>query len=194
MKNYGFSSELRAAGEGEELTLEGRAIVFDTPTVLYEFDGVKYKEIISRSALDRTDLSDVVLRYNHQGSFIILARTRNGSLTLEKRQDGLYAKAKLQSEIQDHRDAHSAVKSGLVDKMSFGFTVAEGGSEYDSRTHTRTVTAIRKLFELSIVDQPAYQETYVEARSKLHQAAGVEELRAALIIKANLLKRRLNYE
>lgn len=189
MKLYGFSSELRASGEETTMLLEGRAIVFNQPTVLYEFDGIQYKEIIASTALDRADMSDVVLRYNHNGEYIVLARTRNKSLTLEKRPDGLYMQATLQADIQSHKDVYSAVKSGLVDKMSFGFAVDDGGDSYDQATHTRTITAIRKLFELSIVDQPAYEQTYVEARGRLEQLADVEEYRAALIIRANLLRR-----
>jgi len=189
MKLYGFSSELRAVGEDTAMLLEGRAIVFEQPTVLYEFDGIEYKEIIASTALDRADMNDVVLRYNHNGEYIVLARTRNKSLTLEKRPDGLYMKANLQSDIQSHKDLYSAVRSGLIDKMSFGFAVADGGDSYDQAIHTRTIISIRKLFEVSIVDQPAYEQTYVEARSRLEQFADVEEYRKALIIRVNLIRR-----
>lgn len=189
MKLYGFSSELRAAGEETTMLLEGRAIVFNQATVLYEFDGIQYKEIIASTALDRADMSDVVLRYNHNGEYIVLARTRNKSLTLEKRTDGLYMRATLQPDIQSHKDVYNAVKSGLVDKMSFAFAVEDNGDSYDQATHTRTITEIRKLFEVSIVDQPAYEQTYVEARGRLEQLANVEEYRKALIIKLNLLRR-----
>ncbi|AGK99652.1 HK97 family phage prohead protease [Desulfoscipio gibsoniae] len=189
MKLYGFSNELRAAGEENNMLLEGRAIVFDQPTVLYEFDGIEYKEIIASTALDKADMSDVVLRYNHNGEYIVLARTRNKSLTLEKRPDGLYMRATLQSDITSHRDLYNAVKSGLIDKMSFGFAVADDGDSYDSATHTRTIMNIRKLFETSLVDQPAYDQTYVEARSRLEQLADVEEYRKALLIRAKLIRR-----
>ena len=83
-KSYGFSNEIRAVGEENKMVLEGRAIVFNQPIVLYEFDGIKYKEIIAETALDKVDLSDIVLRYNHNGEYIVLARTRNRSLALEK--------------------------------------------------------------------------------------------------------------
>lgn len=120
----------------------------------------------------------------------MLARTRNRSLTLEKRSDGLYMAANLQHDIPEHRSLHAAVRSGLVDKMSFGFAVADGGSTYDSSTHTRTVTAIRKLYEVSIVDQPSYEQTYVEARSRLEPHIDEDQYREALKIRANLLRKR----
>ncbi len=191
MKSHGFSEELRATGQEGSMTLEGRAIVFNQPAVLYELGGIKYREIIAPTALDGADLGDVVLRYNHNDEFTVLARTRNRSLTLEKRRDGLYMRATLQPDIQAHRDLYAAVKSGLVDKMSFGFAVADGGDSYDQATHTRTVFAIRKLFDVSIVDQPAYEATFVEARSRLQQVAEIEEYRAALVVRLNLIRRRL---
>src|SRR5690606_10060521 len=100
-KIFSFSPapELRALDDDSSMALEGRAVVFEQPTVLYEIDGIQYKEIIDSRALDQTDLSDVVLRYNHAEGFTVLARTRNRSLELEKRPDGLYFRAELQPEI-----------------------------------------------------------------------------------------------
>ena len=192
-KIFSFSPapELRALGGNNGMTLEGRAIVFEQPTVLYEIDGIQYKEVIDARALDRTDLSDVVLRYNHAEGFTVLARTRNRSLELEKRPDGLYFWAELQPEIQAHRDLFAAVKAGLIDKMSFGFRVADGGDEYDSATHTRRIKDIARIYDLSLVDFPAYAETFVEARSRLEQFAGEDEKRKLLQVRTKILKARL---
>jgi len=192
-KIFGFSPalELRALDDNDKMTLEGRAIVFEQPTVLWEYDGIQYKEIIDARALDRTDLSDVVLRYNHAEGFTVLARTRNRSLELVKRPDGLYFRAELQPEIQAHRDLFAAVKAGLIDKMSFGFRVADNGDEYDSATHTRRIMQIARIYDLSLVDFPAYEQTFVEARSRLEQFAGEDEKRKLLEVKLNILKARL---
>ena len=192
-KIFGFSPayELRAAGDDNNLALEGRAIVFEQPTVLWEYDGIQYKEVIDSHALDRTDFSDVVLRYNHAEGFTVLARTRNRSLELVKRPDGLYFRAELQPEIQAHRDLFAAVKAGLIDKMSFGFRVADNGDEYDSATHTRRIMQIARIYDLSLVDFPAYEQTFVEARSRLEQFAGEDEKRKLLEVKLNILKARL---
>ena len=192
-KIFGFSPayELRAASDGDKLALEGRAIVFEQPTVLYEIDGIQYKEVIDSHALDRTDLSDVVMRYNHAEGFTVLARTRNRSLELDKRPDGLYFRAELQPEIQAHRDLFAAVKAGLIDKMSFGFRVADGGDEYDSATHTRRIKSIKRIYDLSLVDFPAYEETFVEARSRLEQFASEDEKRKLLQVRTKILKARL---
>ena len=193
-KIFGFSPvEIRTSNDNSKMTLEGRAIVFNQPTVLYEYDGIEYKEIIEPSALDQTDLSDVVLRYNHSEGFTVLARTRNGSLRLTKRTDGLYMIAELQENITAHRDLYEAVKAGLIDKMSFGFIVAQDGDDYDSATHTRRINNIKRLWDLSLVDQPAYDQTFVEARSRLEVLAGddIDRQRELLEAQINILKVRL---
>jgi len=195
MKRYGFSTEIRATSD-TGMVLAGRAIVYDKPTVLYRAGGVDYKEQIDSHALESADLSDVVLRYNHSNGFTVFARTRNRSLQLEQRPDGLYMTANLQSDIQQHRDIHSLVKSGLVDKMSFAFAAADNGDEYDRGTHTRTVTNIRKLFDLSVVDQPAYDQTFVEARNQteqyIDQVVNLEDYRESTRIKIYLLRRTIS--
>ncbi len=188
--------ELRTA-EGNDrggLLLEGRAIVYETPTVIFSYEGMDYKEIIDSRALDKTDLSDCVLRYNHADTFTILARTRNGSLELIKRNDGLHMRATLQSDIQVHNDLYAAVKSGLVDRMSFGFVVADNGDEYDEFSRTRRIKDIRRIYDLSICDFPAYESTYVEARSRLEGYANTDKERHErdlLQTRLKLLKARI---
>src|SRR5690606_39960940 len=61
-------AEIRAidpAGDAQEMIVEGRAIVYESPTVLFEIDGVQYKEVIARGALEGADLKDVPFKYNH---------------------------------------------------------------------------------------------------------------------------------
>lgn len=141
-----------------KMEVKGYAVVFNSPET-YE-----YTEVISDKALDETDMSDVVLRYNHNDSFMVLARTRNKSLQLEKDEKGLMIDAILQDDITDHRNIYNAIKSGLIDKQSFAFTVDE--DEYDYDTDTRTITKIGKLFDVSVVDQPFYNGTDVSVARK----------------------------
>ena len=68
------------AEEKDEYRVRGTAVVFDTPTVLFEYDGVKYSEVIDRNAFDECDMSDVIFNYNHGGK--VVARLRNKTLTL----------------------------------------------------------------------------------------------------------------
>lgn len=144
--------------ENEKMEIKGYAVVFNSP------ETYGYTEIISEKALDDTDMSDVVLRYNHDESFMVLARTRNNSLKLEKDEKGLFMDAVLQDDITEHKNIFNAIKSGLIDKQSFAFTVEE--DEYDYETDTRTITKIGKLFDVSVVDQPFYNATDVSVASK----------------------------
>lgn len=147
--------QFRAVEDNDKMEIKGYAVVFNSP------ETYGYTEVIDSHALDETDMSDVVLRYNHNDSFMVLARTRNHSLNLEKDDKGLMIDATLQDDITDHRNIYNAIKSGLIDKQSFAFTVDE--DEYDYDTDTRTIKKIGKLFDVSVVDQPFYNATDVVA-------------------------------
>lgn len=137
----------------ESLEIKGYAVVFNSP------ETYGYTEIIDPRALDEADMSDVVLRYNHNDSFLVLARTRNNSLKLDVDSTGLMMDATLQNDITDHVNVYNAIASGLIDKQSFAFTVEEDSYDYD--TDTRTILKIGKLFDVSVVDQPFYNATDV---------------------------------
>lgn len=147
-------------GESGACQVRGTAVVFDTPTCLFEIDGVKYYEVIDRHALDECDLSDVIFNYNHSGK--VVARLRNKTLTLTITGRGLDMEADL-SGTAAGRDLYEEIDGGYVDKMSFSFVVR--AAEYDAATHTRRITKIRKLYDVSAVDIPAYEETSLSARS-----------------------------
>lgn len=147
-------------GESDAYRVRGTAVVFNSPTCLYEFDGVKYYEIIDRHAFDGCDMSDVIFNYNHGGK--VVARLRNKTLSLSVTERGLEMEADL-SGTAAGRDLYDEISGGYVDKMSFSFSVRE--SKYDNVTRTRTITKIRKLYDVSAVDIPAYQETEISARS-----------------------------
>ena len=151
--------QLRAEStEDEKMEIKGYAVVFNSP------ETYGYTEVIDEHALDEADMSDVVLRYNHNDSFMVLARTRNKSLKLNIDEKGLLMDATLQDDITEHKNIFNAVKSGLIDKQSFAFTVEEDSYDYD--TDTRTITKIGKLFDVSVVDQPFYNATDVSVASK----------------------------
>ena len=139
--------------EDGKMEIKGYAAVFNSP------ETYGYTEVISDRAFDEADMSDVVLRYNHNDSFMVLARTRNHSLDLNVDEKGLFIDATLQDDITDHKNIFNAIKSGLIDKQSFAFVVDE--DEYDYDTDTRTITKIGKVYDVSVVDQPFYNATDV---------------------------------
>ena len=143
--------------------IEGKAIVYNSPTVLYtDRFGNEYREIISSEALNDVDLSDVPLKYNHsQEKAKILARARQKTLILDNQPDGLHFKAELRTNLGE--DIYESIKAGDIVGCSFGFICDE--DEFDNDTNTRTVKKIYKLTDISVVDEPAYKQTFVEARS-----------------------------
>lgn len=150
--------QFRAEENDNQMKIKGYAVVFNSP------ETYDYTEVIDPRALDNADMSDVVLRYNHNDTFMVLARTRNKSLDLKVDEKGLYIDARLQDDITEHRNIYNAIKSGLIDKQSFAFTVDEDIYDYD--TDTRTITKIGKLYDVSVVDQPFYNATDVSIASK----------------------------
>lgn len=82
------AAELPEGGETGELWVEGRAVVFEEPTVLWSEGEIDYTEQIARSAFTDCLMEDVIFNYNHGGK--VLARTRNHTLELDIREDGLY--------------------------------------------------------------------------------------------------------
>lgn len=167
-------AEIRALDpdpEQNELRVEGRALVYDSPTVMYEFDGVKYYEVIARGALDGADLRDVPFKYNHSLDVMVMARTRNQTLELIPDDQGLLVRANL-ANTTSGRDLYELIRRGDIDKMSFAFTVEE--DSYNRDTHTRKITKFRRIWDVSAVDTPAYSDTSISARSYFEAQAEAE--------------------
>lgn len=150
-------AELRAVDDGDKMVVEGYAVVFESPATHYGFT-----EIIDRNAFIGTDMKDVPLRYNHEGTWLILARTRNNSLQLTVDDKGLYIRADL-IDTQSNKDIYKSIKAGLLDKMSFAFSTGKDEWNYDN--NTRRVLQIDKLYDVSVVDTPFYDTTSIYARA-----------------------------
>ena len=148
----------------DKMIIEGYAIVYDTPQT-HTFGKYKFTEVIKKSALDFTNMKDIVLRYNHNDTFCVLARTKNSSLQLTSDDIGLKIQAEL-LDTQSNRDIYKSIKAGLIDSMSFAFSVAPKGDtwEYGENETYRTVTNIEKIYDVSVVDVPFYEDTSVYAR------------------------------
>lgn len=159
-------AEIRAVDPAGDngLILEGMPIVYDQPTQIKDTFG-EYTEIIRAGALDGADLSDTRLLYNHDLNKVPLARTPK---TMQFNVDpaGLKMTAHLPDTV-DGQSVYTAVKRGDLSGMSFAFKVPKGGSSYDVKTNTRTITKIEKIYEVSVVPFPAYPTTSVEARSAI---------------------------
>jgi len=149
--------------EDDKMILEGYALVFNNETLIGDEEYGFIEEIDSR-ALSETKMKDVPMKYNHMDSFLILARTRNQSLQLSVDSIGLKVRAEL-LDTNTNQDIYKMVRSGLLDKMSFAFTVDEQVWNREGRVPKRTITKIERLYDVSVVDTPAYDATSIYARS-----------------------------
>lgn len=159
-----FNIEMRD-GENEQsgkMIIEGYAAVFDSETLIGD-ESWGFYERIDKRAFDGANMKDVPLKYNHSDAVPILARTRNKSLELTVDEKGLFIHAEL-LDTQDGRDMYTRIKAGLIDKMSFAFTVKDEEVER-GETPRRKITKFDRIFDVSVVDTPAYEDTSIFARS-----------------------------
>lgn len=148
--------------DSNKMIIEGYAAVFDSETLIGSEDWGFY-ESIDKRAFEGANMKDVPLKYNHSDAVPILARTRNKSLSLSVDDKGLFIHAEL-LDTQDSIDMYKRIKAGLIDKMSFAFTVKQEEVRKDKTPH-RKITRFDRIFDVSIVDVPAYDDTAVYARS-----------------------------
>ena len=159
-----FQIEMREEQDEEKkMIIEGYAAVFDKETLIGSEDWGFY-ESIDKRAFEGANMKDVPLKYNHLDDVPILARTRNKSLTLSVDDVGLKIRAEL-LDTQDGRDMYKRIKSGLIDKMSFAFTVAKEDIDSRDKIPHRRITQFDRIFDVSVVDTPAYEDTSIYARS-----------------------------
>jgi HK97 family phage prohead protease len=168
--------------------VEGYATTFDKPYLMYEFDGIKYYEVIDRHALDEADMSDIIMQYNHQGR--VLARNSNKTLGVEPNENGLFIYADL-SKSTAAKEMYEEIDNELVTKMSWAFTVKE--DKYNKDTRTRTILKIKKVYDVSAVSIPASNDTEISARSYFDGVIEAEK-QELLERKKKILKLKLNLE
>ena len=149
--------------------VEGYAAVFNQRALIWEseWSGWKYMEVIDRNAFNGADMSDTVFKYNHGDVAMILARTSNNTLTMNTDDKGLRISADI-IDTNNGTDVYKLIKRGDLTKMSFAFTVKSERTEVDkeNKIYTRTITAFDKIYDVAVVDFPAYDGTSIQARSK----------------------------
>lgn len=172
------------AGEAGGMILEGTPIVFDQPTTINAVDG-PYQEIIKAGALDGADLSDSRLLWDHDTRRVPLARTPK-TMTFNVDGKGLHMTAQL-PDTEEARAVYQAVKRLDVRGMSFAFTVAPNGDTWSDDGNVRTINKISKVYEVSVVNYPAYPMTSIEARNARQDVRSRAAARRNAIILANII-------
>lgn len=153
------------AVEGEESIVEGRPIVYDSPTDI----GGWFEEEIVSGALDETNLDDVRFCKNHDTSNVF-ARSKKGKGTMQLTPDdeGLAINAALDTAGNPlAATLYSEVSRGDIDGMSFMFTIEqERWERLDTDYPKRYIEKIGTVVEVSAVTFPAYPQTSIGARAK----------------------------
>lgn len=158
--------EIRSIGDG--MTFSGYASVFDQPS-----EPLPFIEYVKPGAFKRSlqSRNRMMMLWNHDSSNP-LASTRNGSLQLTEDSVGLKVTATLPDTTLG-RDLAELVRTGVIDSMSFGFSVKRDSWSKDGQTrYLEDVT----LYEVSLVSTPAYEGT-----------AGTVSVRSGDVISADAL-------
>ena len=158
----------------------GYASTLNEPYVLYEDEDLIYREQVDRSAFDETDMSDVIMQYNHEGR--VFARITNNTLRVTPDERGLFIEADLGG-TDLGREMYEEIRGGYTDKMSFGFIVSADEElrtkDEDGRVDIlRTITGISKLFDVSAVSIPANNGTSIGVSTRSRIDGVIEEVRA----------------
>lgn len=153
--------------EARRKMVRGYASTFNQPYTLYEDDDWRFDEVVDSNAFANTDMSDVIMQYNHEGR--VFARMSNNTLTVTPDERGLLIEADL-SGTELGRQLFEEIEGGYTNKMSFGFTVDDEKREdlktpEGKRMTVRTIKSVRKLFDVSAVSIPANDATAISIRN-----------------------------
>ena len=183
----------------ERKVVTGYASTFNEPYTLFENDNWRFNEVVDARAFDNTDMSDVIMQYDHEGR--VFARMSNNTLTVIPDEKGLLIEADLGG-TELGRQLFEEIRGGYTNKMSFGFTVdgeeVRDMKDADGKDLTvRTITSVRKLYDVSAVSLPANDATSISVRSLTDgeieriqaerlEAEALELRRRKLLMKAKL--------
>lgn len=165
-----FTADLETREEEREETkvmvVEGYAIKFDEKTQIG-----KDKEQIDKNALKNTEMSDVVMTYNHDFS-VVLARTTSdeNQLSLTVDDVGLKIRAEI-VDTQTGKDVYQLIKRGLISQMSFAatFGAVETIQNEETGENLYLIKDIKRMYDVSAVTYPAYKTTEIAARSFFYE-------------------------
>ena len=161
-------ADIQAESTDSGQEIRGYPIVFEQET-----DLGFCREIIDGGSMgDGSVLRDVALLANHDFGMIPMARSRrnneNSTMKLTPDQHGVAMRAALDTEGNPKaKEAYSAVNRGDITGMSFAFIVnEERWTDLDTDKPLRRIMSFSRIFEVSLVTNPAYEGTSVQAASE----------------------------
>ena len=156
-----LETQFRAINEGEDRYIEGYFAVFGS--IFQLWPGAT--ESIDQNAFDGALTDDIRALTDHE-TRLVLGRNKANTLELKIDTTGLWGRIKINPADQDAVNLHARVDRGDVNQCSFGFDILEEETTYnDDGTVHWTIKKI-KLYEVSVVTFPAYEDTSVVARKK----------------------------
>ena len=161
------SAETDDVEQEERKVVTGYASTFNEPYTLYEDENWRFKEVVDARAFDNTDMSDTIMQFDHSGR--VFARISNNTLKVTPDERGLLIEADLGG-TELGRQLYEEIRGGYTNKMSFGFTV-DGDEMLDTKDvdgkalTVRTITSVRKLYDVSAVSLPANDATSISVRN-----------------------------
>lgn len=176
-----FQVEVVRANEDEDpgMVVRGYASTYGNAYVLYSDNDYEIREVMESTAFDDTDMSDVIMQYNHEGR--VFARVSNGTLSVQSEEEGLAIEADLGG-TELGRQLYEEIDGGYTNKMSVGMKVDRSKDvwvreELDGKTiETRQIYRVEKLYDVSAVSIPANDATSISVRALVD--GEIEKLRA----------------
>ena len=202
-RNMAMTAKEQTDSEQEQdnkMIVRGYASTFNEPYTLFRDEDLQFDEVVDVDAFKNTDMSDVIMQYDHEGR--VFARQSNNTLTVTPDERGLLIEADLGG-TELGRQLYEEIRGGYTNKMSFGFTVDdedidESEDEEGRLLVTRTIKSIRKLYDVSAVSIPANDATEISVRSLTDgviEKAQAERLAAeALELRKRKMMMRLKLE
>lgn len=152
--------------DDNKMIVRGYASTFNEPYLLYSDEYCEIWEQVDANAFESTNMSDVIMQYDHEGR--VFARVSNNTLSVTTDTHGLLIEADLGGTTEG-RNLYEEIKGGYTTKMSFGFTVkadevTESRADNERTKYLRTIKEVGKLFDVSAVSLPANDATEISAR------------------------------
>lgn len=175
--------EYRDSGAGAQYkTITGYAAVWNKMSE----DLGGFREILAPGAFTRAleRGNTIKLLYDHD-SAAVLASTQNGTLELREDEVGLHIWARVDMSDPDVQRVAAKLRSGIVDQMSFAFSMDEDSEEswdYNGGIPIRTIRAVSSLWETSVVSMPAYTSTKVALLERAKKIGRLPELVGATVV------------
>lgn len=156
-----IASKFETREENDERIIEGYFAVFNSN---YEI-GPGMSESVAPGAFRNTLSGDIRALVNHDTT-LVLGRNTAKTLELSEDERGLWGRIRINPNDSDAVNLYERVKRGDVSQCSFGFDILDEETEFreDGSVHW-TIKEI-KLYEVSCVTFPAYENTNIDARSR----------------------------